>query len=107
MNSNSSIVRPGAWGESVSGAFEQLPVMTFREFVKKLAPNVLLRTYFRILYWRQQRIVRKFSEIYFGHPLRGDLTRGETWQDGGTTWLGVAVEKRPARLRVLQEPKFL
>ncbi len=60
----------------------------------------------RTRYWRQQRIVDKFAQIYFGYPLREDLSKGSTWRDGATTWLGVPCEKCPLDLGIYQELIF-
>jgi cephalosporin hydroxylase len=57
----------------------------------------------RLRYWKQQWIVREFSRIYYGSPLREDLSRGTTWRDGITTWLGVPCEKCPLDLWIYQE----
>ncbi|MGH7231749.1 MAG: CmcI family methyltransferase [Nitrospiraceae bacterium] len=60
----------------------------------------------RFRYWRQQRIVSRFARLYHGSPLREDLTKGTTWRDGATTWLGVPCEKCPLDLWIYQELLF-
>jgi len=60
----------------------------------------------RFRYWRQQWIVRQFARLYYGSPLREDLTKGTTWRDGITTWLGVPCEKCPLDLWIYQELIF-
>ncbi len=57
----------------------------------------------RFRYWRQQRAVDRFARIYYESPLREDLTKGTTWRDGVTTWLGVPCEKCPLDLWICQE----
>ncbi len=60
----------------------------------------------RIRYWRQQRIVDKFAQLYYGYPLAEDLTKRSAWRDGATTWLGVPCEKSPLDLWLYQELIF-
>jgi cephalosporin hydroxylase len=53
--------------------------------------------------WRQQWIVQQFAKLYYDSPLREDLTKGTTWRDGVTTWLGIPCEKCPLDLWIYQE----
>ena len=64
------------------------------------------RAFRRIRYWREQRIVQKFARLYYGSPLREDLTKGTTWRDGATSWLGIPCEKCPLDLWIYQELIF-
>ena len=65
-----------------------------------MKPKDLFR---RLRYWKQQWIVRQFAQLYYGSPLREDLSKGTTWRDGITTWLGVPCEKCPLDLWIYQE----
>src|SRR2546426_2286942 len=64
------------------------------------------RAFRRLRYWREQRIVQKFARLYYGSPLREDLTEGTTSRDGATSWLGVPCEKCPLDLWIYQELIF-
>lgn len=65
-----------------------------------MKPKDLFR---RLRYWKEQWVVRQFSQLYYGSPLREDLSKGTTWRDGITTWLGVPCEKCPLDLWIYQE----
>jgi hypothetical protein len=76
------------------------------ELIRSMLSSPLAAAYKRFQFWRQQMVIWQFAQMYYDYPLREDLTRGRTWQDGGTSWLGIPCEKCPLDLWIYQELIF-